>query len=144
MIPFAKGNHGSTPAQTASESGVSRGGIRGLRLDLSGAPERNEANVIVALTADPAFAGVLAFDDFSQEVVVRQPLPWDAATGTFPRPWVDADDTRTAEWLQLRGINIAPVVVSRAVGAVARERRIHPVRDWLDTLTWDGTPRIGT
>jgi predicted P-loop ATPase len=60
------------------------------------------------------------------------------------RAWEDADDIRTAEWLQLRGINVAPVVVSRAVGAVARELRIHPVRDWFDTLKWDGTPRIET
>ena len=118
--------------------------FRRLRLDLAGAPERNEANVIVALTSDPAFAGVLAFDEFGQEIVVRQPLPWDGATASLPRPWEDADDIRTAEWLQLRGINVAPVVVSRAVGAVARELRIHPVRDWLDTLTWDGTPRIET
>jgi predicted P-loop ATPase len=118
--------------------------FRRLRLDLAGAPERNEANVIVALTSDPAFAGVLAFDEFGQEIVVRQPLPWDDGTASLPRPWEDADDIRTAEWLQLRGINVAPVVVSRAVGAVARELRIHPVRDWLDTLTWDGTPRIET
>ena len=118
--------------------------FRRLRLDLAGAPERNEANVIVALTSDPAFAGVLAFDEFGQEIVVRQPLPWDSARPFLPRPWEDADDIRTAEWLQLRGINVAPVVVSRAVGAVARELRIHPVRDWLDTLKWDGTPRIET
>ncbi|MBC7152899.1 MAG: toprim domain-containing protein [Rhizobium sp.] len=118
--------------------------FRRLRLDLAGAPERNEANVIVALTSDPAFAGVLAFDEFGQEIVVRQPLPWDAGIASLPRPWEDADDIRTAEWLQLRGINVAPVVVSRAVGAVARELRIHPVRDWLDTLKWDGTPRIET
>ncbi|MGF1660556.1 MAG: VapE domain-containing protein [Rubrimonas sp.] len=115
-----------------------------LRLDLAGAPERNEANVIVALSADPAFAGVLAFDAFRQEIVVRRPLPWDGADGTVPRPWEDSDDIRAAEWLQLRGINVAPVVVSRAVGAVARELRIHPVRDWLDTLKWDGAPRIET
>jgi hypothetical protein len=118
--------------------------FRRLRLDLAGAPERNEANVIVALTSDPAFAGVLAFDEFGQEIVVRQPLPWDCAAASLPRSWEDADDIRTAEWLQLRGINVAPVVVSRAVGAVARELRIHPVRDWLATLTWDGTPRIDT
>jgi predicted P-loop ATPase len=118
--------------------------FRRLRLDLAGAPERNEANVIVALTSDPAFAGVLAFDEFGQEIVVRQPLPWDGAAVSLPRPWEDADDIRTAEWLQLRGINVAPVVVSRAVGAVARELRIHPVRDWLDILKWDGTPRIET
>ena len=115
-----------------------------LRQDLVGTPERNEANVIIALTSDVAFAGVLAFDDFSQEIVVRQPLPWDTATGPLPRPWEDADDVRTAEWLQLRGVNVAPLVVGRAVGAVAREHRIHPVRDWLDHLRWDGTPRIET
>lgn len=115
-----------------------------LRQDLVGTPERNEANVIIALTSDIAFAGVLAFDDFSQEIVVRQPLPWDNATGPFPRPWEDADDVRTAEWLQLRGVNVAPLVVGRAVGAVTREHRIHPVRDWLEHLRWDGTPRIET
>lgn len=115
-----------------------------LRQDLVGTPERNEANVIIALTSDIAFAGVLAFDDFSQEIVVRQPLPWDTATVPFPRPWEDADDVRTAEWLQLRGVNVAPLVVGRAVGAVAREHRIHPVRDWLEHLRWDCTPRIET
>ncbi|MBL4556783.1 MAG: hypothetical protein JKP98_05100 [Rhodobacteraceae bacterium] len=79
--------------------------FRRLRLDLAGAPERNEANVIVALTSDPAFAGVLAFDEFGQEIVVRQPLPWDGAAASL-RALGDADDIRTAEWLQLRGINV--------------------------------------
>jgi predicted P-loop ATPase len=115
-----------------------------LRMDLAGTPERNEANVIIALTSDPVFAGVLAFDEFAQEIVVRRPLPWDSAGAIFPREWDDSDDIRTAEWLQLRGVNVAPVVVGRAVGAVAREHRIHPVRDWLDTLRWDGTSRIET
>ena len=115
-----------------------------LRQDLAGTPERNEANVIIALSSDPAFAGVLAFDEFAQEVIVRRPLPWDSGITSCPRPWEDADDVRTAEWLQIRGINVAPLVVGRSVGAVAREIRIHPVRDWLDTLTWDGTPRIET
>ena len=115
-----------------------------LRQDLAGTPERNEANVIIALSSDVVFAGVLAFDEFAQEIVVRQPLPWDGPTQTFPRPWEDADDVRTAEWLQLRGVNVAPLVVGRAVGAVAREHRVHPVRDWLDHLRWDGIPRIQT
>jgi hypothetical protein len=61
-----------------------RAGSVRLRLDLAGTPERNEANVIIALTSDPAFAGVLAFDEFAQEIVVRQPLPWDAVTHAAP------------------------------------------------------------
>ena len=62
----------------------------------------------------------------------------------MPRPWSDADDVRCAEWLQRREINVAPVVVSRSVGAVARDIRIHPVRDYLNALHWDGTPRLET
>jgi len=117
-----------------------------LRLDLSGTPERNEANVIIALNSDPAFAGIIAFDEFRQEVAVLGALPWDE-TGDdpktpYPRPWDDADDIRAAEWLQHREVNVAPLVVGRSVGAVARDIRIHPVRAYLQSLIWDGTPRL--
>ena len=113
-----------------------------LRLDLAGTPERNEANVITALSNDEAFAGALVFDEFRQEILVIRPLPWDAATARLPRPWSDADDVRCAEWLQRREINVPPVIVSRSVTAVARDIRIHPVRDYLNSLRWDGVPRL--
>jgi predicted P-loop ATPase len=113
-----------------------------LRLDLTGSPERNEANVITALSNDEAFAGAIVFDEFSQEILVMRALPWDDQPAILPRTWTDADDVRCAEWLQRREINVAPMTVSRAVGAVAREIRVHPVRDYLTGLRWDGTPRL--
>lgn len=113
-----------------------------LRLDLTGSPERNEANVITALSSDEAFAGTLVFDEFRQEIVVNRPLPWDPDAAAIPRPWTDADDVRCAEWLQRRDINVAPMVVSRSIGAVARDIRVHPVREYLNRLQWDGTPRL--
>jgi predicted P-loop ATPase len=113
-----------------------------LRLDLAGTPERNEANVITALSNDEAFAGALVFDDFRQEIIVSRNLPWDESVPPLPRAWSDADDVRCAEWLQRREINVAPVMVSRSVGAVAREVRVHPVRDYLNHLRWDGVPRL--
>ena len=115
-----------------------------LRLDLAGTPERNEANVITALSNDEAFAGALVFDEFRQETMVNRALPWDEAAARLPRPWNDADDVRCAEWLQHREINVAPIVVSRSVTAVARDVRVHPVRDYLNGLTWDGVPRLAT
>jgi predicted P-loop ATPase len=113
-----------------------------LRLDLAGTPERNEANVITALTNDEVFAGALVFDDFRQEILVTRSLPWEESPATLPRAWSDADDVRCAEWLQRREINVAPVMVSRSVGAVAREVRVHPVRDYLNHLRWDGVARL--
>lgn len=66
----------------------------------------------------------------------------DSALTPPPRPWSDADDVRCAEWLQRREINVSPAMVSRSVGAVAREIRVHPVRDYLSQLRWDGVPRL--
>ena len=34
------------------------------------------------------------------------------------------------------------MTVSRSVGAVARAIRVHPVRDYLMGLRWDGVPRL--
>jgi hypothetical protein len=114
-----------------------------LRLDTAGVPERNEANVITALTNDEEFAGAVVFDEFRQEILVSRPLPWEAtAPSPLPRPWGDADDVRCAEWLQRREINVPPTVVSRSVSAVARDIRVHPVRDYLTGRQWDGVPRL--
>ncbi len=115
-----------------------------LRLDATGQPERNEANVMVALEHDPAFAGVLAFDAFAGTIAVQRPLPWSTPDETHPRPWADADDVHLAVWLQRRDINVTPMVTARAVAAQARGRPIHPVRDYLDGLAWDGVPRLDT
>lgn len=113
-----------------------------LRLDLAGTPERNEANVITALSNDEAFAGALAFDEFRREILVTRQLPWDAQGIDACRVWSDADDVRCAEWLQRREINVAPTLVSRSVGAVGRDMRVHPVRDYLASLRWDGMARL--
>src|SRR5262249_8291404 len=76
--------------------------VHQLRLDLAGTPERNEANVITALTCDEAFAGTLLFNEFRQEILVARQLPWNDQALPLPRPWTEADDVRCAEWLQRR------------------------------------------
>ncbi|MBF0326902.1 MAG: toprim domain-containing protein [Alphaproteobacteria bacterium] len=112
-----------------------------IRTGTDGSPERNEANVITAISHDEVFAGALIFDEFRQEIMVNRPLPWDDGS-TFPRPWSDSDDVRCAEWLQRRDINISPTVVARGISAVTRQNRVHPVRDYLTTLKWDGVSRL--
>jgi predicted P-loop ATPase len=112
-----------------------------LRLDLAGTPERNEANVITALSNDEVFAGTLVFDEFRQEILVMRALPWEQSS-SLPRAWSEVDDVRCAEWLQHREINVNLITVSHGINAVAREMPIHPVRDYLNSVCWDGTPRL--
>ena len=114
-----------------------------LLVDGRGTPLRNEANALIALQ-DEVFAGALAYDEFSLLVHVLKPLPWDRKKGFKPRLWSDNDDTRAAEWLQWRDINVTPAVACRAAIAFAREHSTHPVRAYLDALKWDGTQRLDT
>ena len=115
-----------------------------LRKDLFGQVERNEANALTALSHDPAFAGTICFDEFRQSVMAIRPLPWSPGGASFPRPWADVDDIKTAEWLQRLGINVGPHLVARVIQVISAENKIHPVRDYLNSLQWDGVSRIGT
>jgi predicted P-loop ATPase len=42
------------------------------------------------------------------------------------------------------GVAAPAGVVGRGIQAVARANPIHPVREYLHSLTWDGTPRLDT
>jgi predicted P-loop ATPase len=48
----------------------------------------------------------------------------------------------TAAWLQHQGISANKEIAAQAVNAVAREHSFHPIREYLDSLRWDGIKRI--
>ena len=98
-------------------------------------------NADMALRYHPQWDGVLAFDEFKQKIrVIKQP----PIGGKWPRNWTDADDTNTAVWMQSNNIYVGRDIVSSAVHSVASDNQIHVVRQYLQSLQWDGTPRIQT
>jgi predicted P-loop ATPase len=112
------------------------------RRDEPGGPKPLLANAITALRAAPEWEGVLAFDEFSLRTVALKPAPWDgAATGL---DWTDHEDRLVANWLQHASIYVSVEVAGQSVQTVAKDRPFHPVREYLDSLMWDGTTRIDT
>jgi putative DNA primase/helicase len=58
-------------------------------------------------------------------------------------PWSDHFDSKTRIWFQRTQKIIAPMGdVGRAVVAAARDNSFHPVRQYFDGLTWDGSARL--
>jgi hypothetical protein len=97
-------------------------------------------NVSTILRNDSTWRGVVSFDEFSNRVVKRAPPPY--AHGRAGE-WVSDDDSRTAAWLaQVYGLVVSSIQVLEGVEMVARESPVHPVREYLQGLTWDGTPRL--
>jgi predicted P-loop ATPase len=48
------------------------------------------------------------------------------------------------EWLQSEGITVNVGTAAQAIEAVAIDRSFHPVREYLNSLEWDGIPRLKT
>lgn len=121
---------------------------RGLILNKEGNPKRCLANIMHVLELHPDWAGVLAYDYFAEAVTTRkappmreQDRPADYTCGDF----TETDGTRTAAWFQKEiGIDATPELVLQAVVAVAEKNKVHPVRDYLRALKWDGAERLGT
>jgi predicted P-loop ATPase len=107
-----------------------------------GDPKPLLANAITALRRAPEWDGVLAFNEFSLGIAALKPAPWDGAV--VGGEWTDHGDRLTANWLQHQGIFVPVEVAGQAVQSVAMDRRFHPVREYLDPLTWDGTKRLDT
>lgn len=143
-------NEGPSPVLAALNS-VDFNRTTGWRANLrAGAPKKDGTpgkplplllNADIALRTCPDWEGVFAFDEFRQKVRAVAKGPID---GVVPRDWADVDDVRTAVWMQQHDINLGRDIVGLAVQSVARDYVIHPLRDWLDSLHWDGTPRIDT
>lgn len=129
----------SAPAQRAS-AGVG-GDWRDRLLVRKGELSGCLANVIEILMNDPAWAGVLAYNEFSLRIEKRRPLP---AGNSQAGIWGDADDVATVLWLtQQYGITPKPADVAQAAEYVAKQHPWHPVREWLRGLRWDGVKRCG-
>lgn len=111
----------------------------------NGEPRPILNNAAIALEQDAAWSSVLWFDEFSQRVIARRPPPWIKPNGHWnPAPWTDGDDLEATRWLQDAGIHLATTIAHDAAVNVAMRHRFHPVRDFLDSLKWDGRSRIDT
>ena len=114
-----------------------------LDLTKSGGFESSARNVSLILRHDPLLADKFCADLFSGWELVRAPLPWHKDTGgTYPRPLRDLDYAGLRNYIERKYGIVSPQKIDDALALELERNAIHPVRDYLNGLTWDGTPRI--
>jgi predicted P-loop ATPase len=99
---------------------------------------RCDHNAAVPLRFAEELQGLLRFNELSGAITITRPLPWGDIEGT----WRDDHTTRLSQWFNRIGINLSRDMIQNAVEAVARERPFNPVRDYLNSLQWDGVDRL--
>jgi predicted P-loop ATPase len=136
-----------------------RGWMDGLDLNADGIIKNTIANIILILRNGRSFAGRFGHNEFSHMDCLVKPLRSKSLriNHRIPRGQTELmieaihfgairqilsapRGPKKTGW----GLQVAQRDVREAVSIVCGENKFHPVRDYLDSLTWDGVSRIDT
>ena len=114
--------------------------MENLEYDRKGAIKSTAKNIICILENDPLLAGHLWHDLFSGFDLVTKGLPWDKKA----TQWGNRDDANLRIYLEENYGVTGKDKIKDAKDAVLTRHKVHPIREYLNSLTWDGTPRLET
>lgn len=116
-----------------------------LDMNKKGEPESTINNVFLILSHDPALKGTIAFNAFKDRLVAVRTLPWREISDTVNGDtWTDADDSELRRYLELGYAITGRERIMDAMSAAAHQNIVHPIRDYLEGLEWDGAARLDT
>ena len=112
-----------------------------LERDRAGTIKSNLKNLKVIVDCDPALQAI-KFDEFARRFTVRGDLPWKRRPGPL---WAESDLASLGMYLaEAYGLNSVSNVPAALLSACVEHRRVHPVKEYLDALKWDGKKRAET
>jgi len=100
------------------------------------------------IVKDSPFVGALGYDEFNGQVKILSRLPWHEPNMKLPPgglEWTDTDSIRFRLWMSReKNLDVAVTLIDQAVLDAAHLQILHPVKDFLRELKWDGTSRLET
>lgn len=115
----------------------------GLTRNRNGALELTTTNFLLILENDPNLKGKIMYDDFGQMIVTKGDLPWkqDSDRKGYLR-WSDYDERSLKIYLETTYGAYHQNKLQDCIPVVAKANSFHPVRDFIESEKWDGTPRV--
>lgn len=101
------------------------------------------ANASIILRNDPLLKDRIAYDDFEKLIVILKEVPWRKAV-RGERAFSDADESSLRLYLERRYKYQGKASLADAVMDMTHDKKVHPIRDKLKSLVWDGVPRAET
>lgn len=99
-------------------------------------------NLMLVMEHDTRLAKLWWLNDSSNQIELTRDPPW---RGGSRKEFIDSDAYELAAWFQHPNnynAKCSDEAVLKAAIAVARRYRKHPIRDYLQSLVWDGVPRV--
>lgn len=101
-------------------------------------------NVVLILENDSNFKGKIKYNEFSNQAVITDAMPWDRKVMGDSRCWGDVDDENLVNYIELYYAITNRRACESAFTIVSHRHTFNPVMDYLEALKWDGKPRIAT
>ena len=99
----------------------------------SGRFRKNKNNLYIILRRDRRWRGRVWLNSFTNTLKIDD------------RDYRDTDDTRIALWVsRAYGLEYSSAAVSETVSLIGEENKRNPLLEWLDSIQWDGTPRLAS
>ena len=96
------------------------------------------SNFTLALRGDPRLKGLIRYNEFTERMEVSEKAFWYRDSPAF----TDTDLAYIRQYLEdTYGLNSEKSLDS-ALRIAANEHLYHPVREYLESMQWDGKPRI--
>lgn len=111
----------------------------------TGMPNKTIDNVLTILEHDPALKGKFYHDECANRCVKAVPLPWDKETW-FRKPlaWADEDDAGLRHYIEKMYTITGKERIYDAMAVYATTHKQNKLRDYLNSLSWDGICRLDT
>lgn len=116
-----------------------------LDFDQFGNPKTSDLNISLIIDKDPSFANGFKKELFSNEVRVMHGADWCYGDKKFPRPIKDDDiDCIKRHIMDKHGLQPKFLQVNEMVRSCAVRNSYDELNDYLNSLEWDGVPRLET
>lgn len=99
-------------------------------------------NVDLILRNDKAFAGCFAFNEFTNEFCIVKTTSLFKKGDAFDDDIIVAKIKTHCSSNPKYRVDFKNTDIALKVAEIAKENKFHPVQDYLNSLVWDGTPRI--
>lgn len=97
-------------------------------------------NFEIVMDKDDRFAGKIRFNEFAQQLYLCGNVPWEKEDNC--RAWSSHDDSALFSLVQADYGLKSRQDFADALKNVSMRNKFHPVRELLDSLTWDGKEHI--
>jgi len=100
------------------------------------------SNFLLIIENDPMLKGKIAYNEFSNRAVVIGQLPWRKKDNISD--WNDTDDSGLREFIEKYYSISSTAKCADALALVFEKYSFHPIKEYLNSLKWDGKERINT